>query len=88
MHYCHVSDPIGKVGCICTTGRDHNEDEVDLAPGVPTFREAREVPPPPPPPLSSSLPAADREPLDNWQQGKEEDRYIENVQGKWSDDVG
>lgn len=32
MHYCLTSDGL-RIGCVCSTGRDHTEDDMDQGPG-------------------------------------------------------
>lgn len=41
MHYCLTDDGM-RITCICTTGRDHDEDEMDLGPDAP-LGEARDA---------------------------------------------
>lgn len=33
LHYCSTSDGM-RIGCVCSTGRDHTEDEMDLDPNA------------------------------------------------------
>lgn len=34
MHYCSTSDGM-RIACLCSTGRDHDETEMDLDPTAP-----------------------------------------------------